>query len=454
MKRGAAFAALAFFLGCQDRDGSSRSLIGERADAVQAADRKILGAAQPFVADETLRAREEALRQSKRLRREAAWRTVEKILAPVALAESLPNPSRVPSWQTWYDREDARRVFHRLYDGLGPQRRRARASFTEAELDAAFAWNTRAVEELPNWPADRYRAYLASLDEAAEVAGVGGIARVAYSPATLRHLFGSYRPITDCLARGSSDAGSAWAPCLRAAFPSDAAVIKSSWVRADFGRKLPTYETSAEALAQRLSPDGGVSWETPDSESNPGPEAIYTLKLANGNTYRLAGLHLITKELDHWVWTTLWWSASPDLDFGADRPASIEGPWRHYKMCTVTAFDERDPAPGGGFDEHPSLAGALAAVHSGEGAPTWCSNPYIERGEGNASTNCVGCHQHAGTSVLTSEILSDAARFPMRGRTLLRSDFPVDYAWTVNQGERLGFYFADEMAFYDQSDPP
>ena len=25
----------------------------------------------------------------------------------------------------------------------------------------------------------------------------------------------------------------------------------------------------------------------------------------NGNRYRLAGLHLMTKELDHWLWITL-----------------------------------------------------------------------------------------------------------------------------------------------------
>jgi hypothetical protein len=77
--------------------------------------------------------------------------------------------------------------------------------------------------------------------------------------------------------------------------------------------------------------------------ADPSPAQIHTLTLPNGLHFRLAGLHVMTKELDHWVWITLWWSPEPDDDFGADRPASIAalgGPWGHYKMCVVTAFEE------------------------------------------------------------------------------------------------------------------
>src|SRR5690606_23299611 len=188
----------------------------------------------------------------------------------------------------------------------------------------------------------------------------------------------------------------------------------------------------------------------------PGPDDIYTLRLASGNTYRLAGLHIMTKELDHWLWITLWWSPAPHDDFGADRPAAIEalgGPWRNYKMCVVTAFEERDPDPWGGFAHTaPSLGRALAAVHGGAGAPSWCSNPYLERGAGNAATNCIGCHQHGGTGLRSEEILSDAARFPAHGRTVLRNNFPADYSWATDAGDRLGQLFADEVAYYDAAE--
>ncbi|NIS36800.1 MAG: hypothetical protein GWN73_40355, partial [Actinobacteria bacterium] len=44
------------------------------------------------------------------------------------------------------------------------------------------------------------------------------------------------------------------------------------------------------------------------------------------------------------------------------------------------------------------LASALRAA---AGGPSWCSNPYIEHGRGNARTNCIGCHQHGGSEVFT-----------------------------------------------------
>ena len=75
----------------------------------------------------------------------------------------------------------------------------------------------------------------------------------------------------------------------------------------------------------------------------------------------------MSKELDHWLWITLWWSPDPDSDFGADRPAAIAalpGPWRNYKMCVTSSYLEGDPDPRGGADG--SLGDALAAVHGGD----------------------------------------------------------------------------------------
>jgi hypothetical protein len=156
----------------------------------------------------------------------------------------------------------------------------------------------------------------------------------------------------------------------------------------------------------------------------------------------------MTKELDHWLWITLWWSETPNEDFGADRPKSIAGlggPWGAYKMCVTTAFAEEDPLPGGGFDmAHPSLASALSAVYAGKGAPTWCSNPYLEEGHGNAATNCIGCHQHGGTELRPEDILllSDF------GRPARRNNFPADYSWATTRGDDLGQLFADEESWW------
>jgi hypothetical protein len=151
----------------------------------------------------------------------------------------------------------------------------------------------------------------------------------------------------------------------------------------------------------------------------------------------MPALHLVTKELREWLWITIWYSPEPDTDFGADRPASIAklgGPWKNYKMCVVTGYEEKDPDPTGGFPRGKgSLGDALAAVYKGVGAPSWCSNQYVERGSHNAQTNCIGCHQHAGTGLKSEAVLGDNASFPEFGRTKIRKNFPADYAFAAMQ---------------------
>lgn len=524
--------------------------------ALTAVDRSIVGEAAPYAADGTLRARDAELAASQAERRRVAWGTVAKVLAGVELDKPLPGvnrPPTIPTWQTWYGVDDLKRIFHRLYADLSSEERASRTRFSDEALDDTFEWNVGSVHELPNWPKDRYLDYITAIDRASDVAGLGGIARVGYSPGAARHLLGSYPEVLACRDHGvppsiadgpveevevarellevascatqavgsyaidpgetlrvrldaSGDAtlelrtgpemqaGEAncaaaagetceipgpatvavsmkagvsavqaavtvtrasphpeWADCLDGPFPVDSAVIKADYRRADLEMKLPSYSTSASALATRLG--GDASWQVADGEADPGPEAIYTLTLPTGPKYRLAALHIMTKELDHWLWITLWWSDTPNDDFGADRPESIAklgDAWANYKMCVVTAFDEADPLPGGGFDaSHPTLASALASVYSGQlssgtGAPTWCSNPYIEEGHGNASTNCIGCHQHGGTDLRSEDILL----FSGFGRAARRNNFPADYSWATTSGDHIGQLFADEEAYW------
>jgi hypothetical protein len=256
------------------------------------------------------------------------------------------------------------------------------------------------------------------------------------------------RDTTATLTIDYQEADPAWASCLASPFPLDAAVVKADWRRAELGVTVPVFDTTAAGLTTALA--GGQEWvET--TTADPPADAIYTLALPNGARYRLAGLHLMTKELDHWLWVTLWWSPDPDRDFGADRPAAITGPWRNYKMCVVTAFREGDPDPRGGLTG--SLADALAAAHDGAGGPSWCSNPMIELGHGNAASSCIGCHQHGGVPVSSEEILADEPRFPLNGRGQIRNNFPDDYSWAVTAGDRLGRMFADQVEYWTPPAP-
>jgi hypothetical protein len=229
-------------------------------------------------------------------------------------------------------------------------------------------------------------------------------------------------------------------------------VVKADWRRQLAGELLPTYDTSGARMTARLASD--ASW-TADGAADPQADAIYTVTLPTGASFRMPALHIMSKELDHWMWITLWWSPEPDTDFGADRPPSIAalpGPWRNYKMCVASSYVERDPDPRGGAAAGAgSLGDALAAVHGGVGAPSWCSNPYLEQGKSNAATNCIGCHQHGGTALKPEAILADQ---PHHGDTRTRNNFFTDYLWVVKGGggEDLSSIIQAEVDFWAATD--
>jgi len=442
---------------------ASRCAVGQRRAALSVVDRSVIGEPAAYPSDPGLEQRFSTLAASQRARRETAWQIARRVLAPSALPAALGalDQPRLPAWQTWHAKDDLTRIFRHLYPELTPEERELRATFSPSTLAQALVWNDTAISEYPDWTEQRLAAYGAAIDGASALAGLGGIYRVAYAPGASLQLLGSYAEVLGCRESppgeaplDPADEGCGLPPspppqCLSAAFPASASIVKASWRRAGIGTPLPVYDTSAEALERRLSPEGQLSWEQPDGEADPGPEEIYTLRLPNGNLFRLAALHIMTKELDHWFWTTLWWSPEPDTDFGADRPEHSNSPWDHYKLCSVVAFDEGDPDPSGGFaDDVPSLGASLAATHGGEGGRTWCSNPYLEEGDGNAASNCIGCHQHAGTGLRSEDILADQGRFPDHGRRLVRSAFPSDYVFAVSVGDDLGAMYRETEDHY------
>ena len=557
---GIASAAAALAAACGDNDEPDKTAacrLGARASASTVQDRKIIGVAAPYAADAGLAARDAELEASIALRRAAAWQVVERVLQPIPLAEPLLAPQfggqpAIPAWHTWYARDDFERVFKKLYRDLGPTGRRARAPI---DAGPGLAWNAVALDSDMAWPEQRYLDYLAAIDTADELGGVGGASRVGYSPGATGHLIESYArlhrcrldpapdpyapdPVRegrlvaetaaaavgacewrvlgpfqagaaavtvttrgdgdadlyvrrgaaptaddfDCRSRGDDsheactvDGGGpvyvavfgaetsrvdvdieylaadvADPPCLDGAMPRDAVLVKADWRRQLPGELLPSYDSSAPRMAARLA--GDATWD-PAGDVDPPPADIYTVALASGARFRLPALHVMTKELDHWIWITLWWSAQPDADFGADRPAAVAalpGPWRNYKMCVSTSYLERDPDPRGGAGG--TLGDALAAVHRGPGGPSWCSNPYLEQGPGNAATNCIGCHQHGGTPLTAEQILAEQ---PHHGATRVRNNFFTDYLWALQggNGEDLSSIVQAEVDYWDANDP-
>ena len=520
-------------------------------------DRRVTGVAAPYAPDLGLAARDEELRTSIAARRAAAWKIVEKVLAPVPLGDARLATSfggaqpTVPTWATWYARDDYDRMFKHLYQGLGPAGRRARAPL---DPEAGFAWNALALDGVPEWPEQRYLDYLASIDTPELAQGLVNATRVVYSPGALGHLLKSYEPMHQCrltptpdafaesevrdgepitareqvaldkcgwrvlgpfqagdapvtvTSRGTGDAdlyvrrgeapdaatydcksdgdsasescevdggGPVWVAvfgasdadvavdiayttedvrvptCLAGEMPRDAVIIKADWRRQfQLNDLLPVFNTSGDRMTARFASES--LWNE-DGQQGPGPDDIFTMIVPSTMArFRLPALHVMTKELDHWVWITLWYSPFPDTDFGADRPATLTGPWRNYKMCVATQYLEGDPDPRGGFSG--TLGDALAAVNRGTNEPSWCSNPYIELGPGNAATNCIGCHQHGGTDLTAESILADLPHF---GSTRVRNNFFTDYSWAVKGGggEDLSALVQAEVDYWDASDP-
>jgi hypothetical protein len=371
-------------------------------------------------------------------------------------------PATVPMFRTWYGRDDFERMFGKLYADRTPADRKARRPFTAADAKRAFDFNATSLGASSD---KDYFDRISQVTEDTSIQGLGGNHRVAYSPGVFSHLLADYGALNACLpkldtikADDEPVSKTNFAPCFSSEFPEDAALVKMSWHRANFGAErlpMPTYETDAKTIAAKMSgasEQGG--WGKGVGKADPDEASIYTVSMSDGTRFRMPALHLVTKELREWLWITIWWSEKPDEDFGADRPEEITklgGPWGHYKMSVTVSYEEKDPDPRGGFEG--SLGDALAAAYTGVGKPSWASNPYLEKGAPNAQSNCIGCHQHAGTSESTESILGAPDKFPEASRTKLRKNFPADYLWALTSApERLAGVIEDQVKHYDQVD--
>lgn len=451
---------------------SASSQETEEADAqegeLRPLERKAIGKAVDYPADRTLRTKLEQLEGSQKLRRAAAWKAVGRALTPIKVADPTVKvdgqPATIPMFRTWYGKDDFERMFGKMYSDRTSVDRKARRPFTATDAKRAFEWNATSLGASSD---KDYFERIRQVKEDTSVQGLGGNHRVAYSPAILSHLMGEYGTLAACLPKLEANAikpeeepasKTNFAPCFNAEFPADAALVKMSWYRANFGAErlpMPTYDTSATTIAAKMS---GVSeqggWGKGVGTADPDDKAIYTVNMSDGTKFRMPAMHLVTKELREWLWITIWWSDKPDDDFGADRPEEIKrlgGPWGNYKMNVSVSYEEKDPDPRGGFTG--SLGDAIQASYTGVGKPSWVSNPYLEKGAPNAQSNCIGCHQHAGTNENSESILGQPEKFPSASRTKIRKNFPADYLWAVTSTpERLAGIIDDQIKHYDSVD--
>ncbi len=419
-------------------------------------DRLVIGRATNYPADLSLRESLPELRASQAARRKQAWAIARKVLEPVTLdsgatgapadaSASSAGPVRtLPRFQTWYAKDEILPMFDRVLRGMSREDLAARKPPPSASIDEAFTWEAGRARTLPGWSEARLAQRLAELDESS-TASLGGPERVLMSPALVGHLYAHYDSILGCINQvpapdAPPPSATSFAPCVGEEFPPDAVVVKARWVPDVL--PLEAFDTSAAALSTTLARG---DWGTAPRTATPDDGAIYTMRLPSGIRMRLVALHIATKELRDWTWVSLFWSDTPNTDWGADRPSDLDGPFSHYKMCTAVAYDEEDDGTqlratngsGGLLDDAVDTLAAAHAATRAFGPRTWCSNPYLEHGAGNAKTNCIGCHQHGGTSHTSESILEGPASFPDGSRARARENFPADYLFVTGTGLEL-----------------
>lgn len=127
-----------------------------------------------------------------------------------------------------------------------------------------------------------------------------------------------------------------------------------------------------DTLALRLQSDAALRKLAP---------LVLGRSLRAGDRLLLLGVHVATRQIDDWIWGTLWWhDAAQSGAYAAGRPADLAPPWRNYLLDV--AFDASLPA-------------------APDGGPHVTYNPWFEarfpdagRGGGTTS-NCMTCHRRA-----------------------------------------------------------
>lgn len=175
-----------------------------------------------------------------------------------------------------------------------------------------------------------------------------------------------------------------------APFPRDAIAVKTVWTVVHAARPTPISVWDGEGDAAdgnrparwpRTVAAGSAAAPLDDFFHIPiGADALPAVRAIDpsaepGDRLVLLAMHLTTREIPDWIWTTFWWHDRSDAGpFAADRPAAVQGVWRHYLMDA--AYSAARPA-------------------EADGSANIAFNPYLETFAAGTRSNCLACHQGA-----------------------------------------------------------
>lgn len=328
-------------------------------------------------------------------------------------------------WQSWYSKEDLQRVFRIAYQNLGVEGRKERRAFSEDELEAALLYHDQTQFAESSWNVAAFERWLKKYEGEGKQNAIPGLNKVLMNKAALFTLLRNYSALDIC---SRNQAQSMPCPELKIRFPRGAAFLKTAWRRAqiegDF--TLPYFQTND--LMSQLSSD---EWQK-TSEGIPLTVSAERMETPTAQVFHLVAVHLTLKLDKKWFWTSHW------LD---DKTQTAV-----YKSCSTLAFTPLAKTDRGEFENEIHKAEAL----SGQ---SWCSNPYLETGLQNHRTNCIGCHQHAGTP-WTEDDFNDRLQNDIQ---LLLGDAKIasrtDQVWSLLNGpEPFVSYISQEIDYFDVYD--
>lgn len=390
---------------------------------------------------------------SLRLTREKAWRIFGQAIHDEQISVTLPNgevkAGNIPRFMTWYSPEDANRLFAFGLESLSAEEKSAGTRLTEDQWTTSQLNLQNEVRTLPTPVQNKWAKFFSTNSELTSevLLGASGLPRVMFNAELISAVAKNYKDLQDCYPDQVKPLSNvAYKSCFPSTLPSSSILVKTNWLNSEAGFRK--YATDSESLKTIMSNEN-MSWDNL-KQSSETPANIVKATMS-GKTFVLGGMHIVSREFEDWIWVSAWWSDSPDSDFGEDRPDEIQklgAPWNQYKICAVSSYVQNASELEELAKTYPSLAEAYKSVLNDSGA-SWCSNPYIERGVNNQKTNCIGCHQFAGTDVSQAEIISDSLRFPHFGNLKQREDFPSDYIWSATQGQISWLATLNSLRFPD-----
>jgi hypothetical protein len=154
-----------------------------------------------------------------------------------------------------------------------------------------------------------------------------------------------------------------------------------------------------------------------------------------GTQFVLVGLHVITKELPDWTWTTFWWYPKPNLpDYGDDRPNTISKPWNNYLMNSTISMEDPEEHEAT-FYESTEIQDPCNQTPKRLSKAKICFNPFLEGGFPNGKlSNCMNCHKRATYPLDHPEMMGFAYRGQIDSNNpCFAGKVRLDYLWSLRQ---------------------